>query len=155
MKKLATAAAVLLAASHGAYAGNLDTPVEHKITNRTEIARGADAAADCFGKALSADSVPVAFLACVSEVESAESRANTSSTPFILGLDVGMVIDKTIFAKNDPSYTRSFSYKDGLPHDREEIARIEKDLGISTDEACAAAGKAPGMCRAATTGVAQ
>jgi len=149
MKSKILALAIVLAISQAAHAGNLDKPVEHKITNRTEIARGAGAAADCFSKA---EGSPAAYLSCQEDVLGAEERANTDSDGFGLGLEIGTVIDKGIFAKNHPDYRERSSYKIGLGQDREQIQKLEKQLGITNDEACAAAGKNMDVCRAATLG---
>jgi hypothetical protein len=157
MRELALlAVAITIAAIPGVRAGNLDAPVEHKITNRTEIARGASAAAHCFGKAVTeADGSPTAYLSCTADADDAETRANTVTKAFELGLEIGTVIDKNIFAKNDPSYAERFSYKVGLTDDRKLIQRMESELGISNDEACAASGKTLEACRAATLGQAR
>ncbi len=65
---------------------------------------GASAAAHCFSKAVTeSEGSPSAYLTCTADADDSETRANTVTKAFELGLEIGTVIDKTIFAKNDPA----------------------------------------------------
>jgi len=119
-----------------AAAGSLDAPVEHKITNRSEIARGSNASMQCFLDRL--EEGWVGYESCIDDVEAAEVRQNTVTDPFRLGLYLTSSIQLKIMGDRDPSPRVAASVAKSLEFYRTESAKIENSLKISPADACQA-----------------
>ncbi len=119
-----------------ASAGNLDAPVEHKVTNRTEIARGASASRQCFFDRL--EEGWLGYETCVDDAEAAEVQQNTVTDPFRLGLYLTSSVQLKILGDHDPSPRAATSIPKSLEFYRTESAKIEKSLKISPADACQA-----------------
>ena len=124
-----------------AWAADLNSPVERKITIKSEISRGSWAALDCQLQAIPTSGS--GLIDCISRINKEERQKNTITDPFQLGIyekayrslegDRRVLIN---FHKPDPRNDKIFAMHEKFYYNQQH--RLKESLGISDDDVCRA-----------------